>query len=123
MKTLFAILSSFFLLTGSVKSQEGWFTLLTQNDTSALYTGLKFVNSNTGFITSSWGNYQNNGGYTLKSTNGGINWFTVESGVSRFGLFFLNEQTGWTYGGYWETTSRKSREVFRTINGGANFTR
>jgi photosystem II stability/assembly factor-like uncharacterized protein len=118
---------SFFLsalvFSGVVKAQEGWFTLFTEYAVTTIYTGMQFVNGNTGYLTSYWGDAHNNGGYTQKTTNGGLNWFSVESGVARRGVFFLNEQTGWTLGGYWDDAGKKSREVFRTTNGGVSFRR
>lgn len=105
------------------KTQEGWFVLFSEYNTTTKYTGIQFVNSQTGFMTSSWGNEHNNGGYTLKTTNGGHNWSYVDYGVARYGLFFLNAQTGWQYGGYWDDAGKKSREVFRTTNGGESFVR
>jgi hypothetical protein len=125
MKTkIFCILClSFLILTGNFKAQEGWFTLFTEYAVTTTYTGLQFLNGDTGYMTASWGNEHNNGGYTTKTTNGGVNWFSVEGSVARYGLFFLNEQTGWTFGGYWDDAGKKSREVFKTTNGGVNFQR
>ncbi|RPI15114.1 MAG: T9SS C-terminal target domain-containing protein [Ignavibacteriae bacterium] len=105
-----------------ISSQQGWFTLHTYQGTSS-YTGLKFFDSQTGYLTSRFGNAHINGGITQKTTNGGLNWFTVLSGVPEDGLFFINVNTGWVYGGYWDDAGERSREIFWTTNGGANFIR
>jgi len=119
------ILFSLFVMVfvNTAKTQEGWFTLFSEYGVTTSYTDLQFLNVNTGYITASWGNQHNNGGYTSKTTNGGVNWFSVEGSVARYCLFFMNEQTGWTFGGYWDDAGKRSREVFRTTNGGINFTR
>jgi photosystem II stability/assembly factor-like uncharacterized protein len=125
MKTkIFCILClSFLILTEVLKAQEGWFTLFSEYAVTTTYTGLQFLNGDTGYMTASWGNEHNNGGYTSKTTNGGYNWFSVDWSVAKYGLFFLNEQTGWTFGGYWDDAGKKSREVFKTTNGGVSFQR
>jgi photosystem II stability/assembly factor-like uncharacterized protein len=112
-----------FYLKETVYAQEGWFTLFTEYGVTTTYTGMQFLNGNTGYLTSHWGDTHNNGGYTQKTINGGFNWFLVESGIPRFRLFFLNQQTGWTHGGYRDSTGIRSREIFKTTNGGASFQR
>ena len=61
-----------------INSQEGWVTLFTELNVNARYTGMQFLNNNTGYLTNSWGNEHNNGGFTSKTTNGGYNWISVE---------------------------------------------
>ena len=123
MKRLILTILYILIIIRISKTQEGWFVLSSEYNTTTKYTGIQFVNSQTGFMTSSWGNAHNNGGHTLKTTNGGYNWSFVDYGVARYGLYFLNSQTGWQYGGYWDDAGNKSREVFRTTNGGESFVR
>jgi len=108
---------------GAINAQEGWYIISTEQGTTTTYTGIQFFYGLTGFSTASYGNAHNNGGFTLKTTNGGLNWFSVEFGVARRGMYFLNVHTGWTVGGYWDDAGKLSREVFRTTNSGMNFTR
>jgi photosystem II stability/assembly factor-like uncharacterized protein len=106
----------------SFYSQSGWFVLST-NQGTAYYSGLQFFNNNTGYISSRFGDAHTNGGGVGKTINGGINWISVFNGVSINGIHFINISTGWIYGGYWDDAGRRSREIFRTTNGGINFTR
>lgn len=65
------------------------------------YSNIQFVNSVTGWSSGFSSNSPNtNYGVILKSTNGGNTWVWVDLGWSTqydIGLFFLNENTGWTW--------------------------
>ena len=89
---ILSFLLSALVFSGIVKAQEGWFTLLAEYNVTTIYTGMQFLDVNTGYLTSYWGDPHNNGGSTKKTTNGGINWFLVESGIPRHRLFFLNHR-------------------------------
>jgi photosystem II stability/assembly factor-like uncharacterized protein len=84
---------------------------------------MQFLDAETGYAVYRYGDAHNNGGGIVKTTNGGLNWIGLLGGVNKYGLCFLNERTGWVVGGYWDDAGTISREVFRTTNGGVNFTR
>lgn len=115
------ILFTFLLFYCHLSNSQSWFQSYTSNNTS--YTDIQFLNQNTGYCSSSYsGGFIGNGG-VIKSTNGGSNWVGVYNGVPIQSIYFINDNTGWIAGGYWDDMGRKSREIFKTTNGGQNFTR
>lgn len=76
------------------------------NDLNSIY----FINSNTGFVCG-------NSGTVYKSTNGGVNWFSSNSGISSINLnsiIFKDLNAGIAVG--------DSGKIYKTINGGASWT-
>ncbi|HMT12956.1 MAG TPA: hypothetical protein PKA39_15200, partial [Ignavibacteria bacterium] len=115
------ILFTFLLFYCHLSNSQSWFQSYTSNNTS--YTDIQFLNQNTGYCSSSYsGGFIGNGG-VIKSTNGGSNWVGVYNGVPIQSIYFINDNTGWIAGGYWDDMGRKSREIFKTTNGRQNFTR
>lgn len=81
MKKIIFLLIYILVFVRLIKAQEGWFTLLSENGTTGTYTALQFLNGTTGYMTTSYGDAHNNGGSTMKTTNGGLNWFSVDWSV------------------------------------------
>jgi photosystem II stability/assembly factor-like uncharacterized protein len=121
MKSLFTLISLFIFIQFTY-TQTAWFRLFTDQGTT-YYTGIQFFGAEKGYVSYRFGDAHSNGGGVIKTTNGGMNWIAVISGVNKYGLYFLSEQTGWVIGGYWDDAGTISREVFRTTNGGINFNR
>ncbi|MGA2667735.1 MAG: T9SS type A sorting domain-containing protein [Ignavibacteria bacterium] len=82
------------------------------NDTSSTigFTRVEFINQNTGFV--SGGMYYSGTFHLLKTTNGGSNWFTINTPVTQYDMFVLNEDT------IWITDGGGVGGMFRTTNGG-----
>ena len=92
----------------SLKSQTGWQALNT--GTTTYLTSVFFNDSLTGYIGG-----QN--GYLAKTTNGGLNWTTLSSGMATGfvrRIEFLNYNTGYICG--------DNGVINKTINGGLNWT-
>ena len=123
MKKLILSILIISLLTNIVIAQQGWYILSQYQSSGGSTTDMKFTNNESGYTTFQAGNGHYNYGGISKTTNGGINWVSLEQGVPKYGIFFLNSSTGWMTGGYWDDAGKRSREVFRTTNGGINFTR
>lgn len=109
------------LLQVSINAQPSWFQLFQLQN--ARLNQIRFTDSLTGYHCSDYSNGFIGFGNLSKSTNGGLNWFSVYSGNPVYSVFFLNNQTGWFTAGYWDDALRKSREIYKTTNGGINFTR
>ena len=85
-------------------------------DPGARIYDIQFLNNNTGYLA---------GKYIRKTTNGGYNWFSVESPAQYFfnnSIYFVNEHTGWVSKSYTDpyiyiTTSK----ILKTTNGGQNW--
>jgi photosystem II stability/assembly factor-like uncharacterized protein len=89
-----------------------WFKLPNLPDSGVVYD-IYFVNANTGWITLT------NNFYTLKTTNGGLNWITQLSGTSlKAGeLQFFNDTIGIALG----SNASFLTTVIKTSNGGTNW--
>jgi photosystem II stability/assembly factor-like uncharacterized protein len=81
-------------------SQTGW---IQQNSgtTQELFS-VFFINPNTGYIT---------GNSVLKTTNGGLNWFVLNSAPSSSSVFFTDVSTGYL----------GSSRIYKTTNEGASW--
>ena len=93
-------------------SQSGW--VLQGTMTSNHLSGVYFINQQTGYIAGFWGTI-------IKTTNSGLNWSFQNSGEPNQGFLsttFINEQTGWCYGGSWTTGATC---MVKTTNGGQNW--
>jgi photosystem II stability/assembly factor-like uncharacterized protein len=111
MKKLIYISLLFFLLISSKEnlySQSGWVPIYSNFSNYSL-TQFDFVNELIGYISC-------NNGKILKTTNGGYNWFEINSGVSNsiICVDFINPNTGYfgTVGGL----------ILKTIDQGVSFT-
>jgi photosystem II stability/assembly factor-like uncharacterized protein len=122
MRNVFTLLLIVFLQCISY-SQQGWYILSIGQSGSGGASDMKFTDAQTGYVTYQGGNGHYNYGGINKTTNGGINWFQLEYGIPKYGIFFLNNSTGWMTGGYWDDAGKRSNEVFKTTNGGTNFVR
>lgn len=105
MKPVRAIL--LFLFCHLSAAQEGWITR--NSGTSANLVDVQLMSQNVAWAV---GGERHEYGLILKTTNGGSSWSKKKeiSGNILFGLFFLNNQTGWAvgYGG----------TVLKTVDGG-----
>jgi photosystem II stability/assembly factor-like uncharacterized protein len=98
MKKIFLLLAYLLLISNCIYSQTGWFW---QNPLPSIhFTKVEFINDQTGFI--------GGGGYIIKTTNGGINWFSIMGGACSFDIDFVSEQIGYSvdrYCGLYKTTN------------------
>lgn len=87
-KTKQLALIFYFLVTGNLLAQNYWLPLATpvSRDLRDLY----FLDSLRGWVSG-------DAGTILRTTNGGINWTNLNSGVTTdiYEIFFLNANTGW----------------------------
>jgi len=108
------IILLFLLISNSVISQTTWFSQtsgLTKN-----FNAVFFINQTTGFIAG-------DSGTVLKTTNGGLNWFSQYAGSNvnntKFNsLFFLDENTGYISG---SNNPANGGKISKTTNGGINW--
>lgn len=106
MKKLIGLLFILFL-SQNLFAQTGW---VAQNPAS-YHTPVRkifFINYSTGFGCG-------NGGNIIKTTNSGLTWFNIGSGIDFLPatLYFCNENTGWVGGWF--------GKIIRTTNGGASW--
>ncbi|MBM4157234.1 MAG: T9SS type A sorting domain-containing protein [Ignavibacteria bacterium] len=89
-------------------------TIVGQGDTLKLNT-LSFTDVNTGYVAG-------NNGFIYKTTNGGLNWFSQNSGVTATinEMYFPPSGTGLT--GYMTGGSAGTAFVIKTVDGGNNWT-
>jgi hypothetical protein len=101
-------------------SQSGWFQ---QNSgINQPISKISFIDPNTGWCSSSGGFMFSTWGYFIRTTNGGQNWSTVINGGIAFSSFyFIDYNTGWLIGGFANDIGTRSRNIFKTINGGLNW--
>ena len=89
-------------------SQSGW--VIQFQESPGFFNDIYFVNSHSGWVVQGWFD-----GNISKTTNGGLNWFTITTHQFQHGngITFHNESTGWicTSGG----------GLYRTTNGGYNW--
>ena len=78
------------------------------------FSSVYFTNGNTGYISGGGGGLGS--GFILKTTNGGSSWVSSNTGsiYSMFGIFFINENTGFAAGSF--------GHVMKTTNSGASWT-
>ncbi|MCX6159918.1 MAG: T9SS type A sorting domain-containing protein, partial [Ignavibacteriae bacterium] len=79
-----------------------------------VYTDISFINQNTGWISGFDGNINR----IYKTTNGGVNIFSISSNTGFGDLFFLKQPVNGEYYG-WNVTSGY---LFQTTNSGVNWT-
>ena len=88
----------------------------TLDDMGTFRNRIQFLNSNTGYLFY---------GKLLKSTNGGVSWFNLDSALTSIfkSIYFLNANTGWasSNNGNYRTTDGGSTWVNQPIQGGTNF--
>ncbi len=123
MKKIFSAAVFILVFMNSTSAQEGWFIISQSQGSDFYYTDMKFTSCQTGYTTNQYSNGHVGFGGITKTTNGGMNWFTLEQSIPKYGIFFLNGSTGWMTGGYWSDAYIWSREIFKTTNAGNNFTR
>lgn len=78
------------------------------------YTGLKFLNSNTGFVCN---------GNILKTKDRGTNWSTVYNNEGMFGvgnIFFKSDLVGYSYGSFITEGTAQSL-ILKSMDGGENW--
>jgi len=105
------IIAVLFMAFSSVYSQSGWISL--NSGVSWEIRGMYFINENTGWVAG----YSNN---ILRTTNGGINWFTQQTNWSSgyLSVYFINELTGYAGGGH---AINGIGIINKTTNGGINW--
>lgn len=99
------ILCSFLVVSTLAFSQ--W-TLITPAPTGNDLYSVYFPDANTGYVVGTWGTI-------LKTTNGGLNWTTQESGTTNGleSVYFTDTNTGYAVG--------LSGTILKTINGGTSW--
>lgn len=105
MKNLLVIL--FFIQLSNIPSQAQWYTQ--QSGTTDPLYDIEFINRNTGWACG-------DGGYIIKTTNGGINWIRQGIGVSYeplFGISVVDTNTVYAVGFF--------KTLVKTTNGGTNW--
>lgn len=116
MKKIFFVFTVLLIFSVSLRSQTGWIVYST--GINADLTDIKFINANTGFITADTN-------CIFKSTNGGLNWFSVPlnltSPAELLTISFLNQNTGFAGGGHHISEYRYTRYLFKTTDGGNNW--
>ena len=96
-------------LFGNSFAQSGW-QVQYSGESFEWYTDIFFLNSNTGWAV------DYGGGKLLKTTNRGTNWISVPNSIlSKTGIAFYNESTGWICG--------SGGQLYKTINSGINWIR
>ncbi|MBX7044784.1 MAG: T9SS type A sorting domain-containing protein [Ignavibacteria bacterium] len=106
----------FFVMKSTNAGQSWDSTFLSSNVANVVnFDKIKFVNQNTGYCYST---FAQRGGVS-KTTNAGASWFkyTIPNTTAQlYSLYFINENTGWV------STEPGSYIVYKTVNGGANWT-
>lgn len=103
----------FILNTSHIYSQSGWF--IQHSNLNKELHKVFFVNSQTGWIIA-------DSSKILKTTDGGNYWFQQylpNYYTPLAAVFFLDENTGWTGGGYYYFAH--FGQIFKTTNGGINW--
>jgi len=77
-----------------------------KNPPSALLFSMQFIDSLMGWISTSFGIW--------KTTDGGITWTEHKTGVTCWGIFFIDSLTGWAVGTF--------NSIYQTTDGGNNWT-
>ena len=99
----------------TTNSGLNWFNLNTDTSPNDYFTGIHFLNTDTGYIC---GGFMNGIGTSkiLKTTNAGLNWYIQHQNGFEFyfSIHFVNAMTGFT-GGY-------DGKFYKTTNGGLNWT-
>src|SRR4030095_6422246 len=121
MKLITSLLIISQILIISIYAQQPWFQL-TSGQNSSLRE-IQFTDSLNGFHCYDWSNGFVGFGGLNKSPNGGNSWIFAFTGIPFKCIHFINGSTGWFAGGYWDDGLRTSREIYKTTNGGLNFTR
>ncbi len=107
-----------FILRTTNGGDNWFFSLYSHYDNGmASYYNIQFINHNTGFV-SGWV-YEGSLFKIVKTTNAGLNWFNINApyGIIAFGMFVLSADTIWLADQGYITGG-----VFRTTNGGVNWT-
>ena len=102
-----------------------WFLLYTGGGGSAGHD-IFFINENTGFCGCGvYGMFTTEGGAVIKTTNGGINWFSVTPSIYNYFIFkqvsFNNSNTGWACGYYGDDVGYRKKIILKTSNTGINW--
>jgi photosystem II stability/assembly factor-like uncharacterized protein len=89
-------------------AQDGWYRQDSLAPIPNMLTGVSFVNVNTGFVAG-------NLGKVYKTTNGGQNWFSLNTNTTSnlYDIYMLNASTGFICG--------SSNALYRTTDGGISW--
>ncbi|MFA5011577.1 MAG: YCF48-related protein [Ignavibacteria bacterium] len=116
MKRIVFVFTVLLIFSVSLKSQTGWIVYST--GINAELKDIEFINANTGFITADTN-------CIFKSTNGGLNWFSVPlnltSPAELLTISFLNQSTGFAGGGHHISEYTYTRYLFKTTDSGNNW--
>ena len=116
MKRLIIVVFALLFISGGLKSQTGW--IVYNTGINADLNDIKFINANTGFIAADTN-------CIFKSTNGGLNWFSIPLDITLpvelFTISFLNQNTGYAGGGHRISEFRYTRYLFKTTDNGNNW--
>ncbi|MBN1633092.1 MAG: T9SS type A sorting domain-containing protein [Ignavibacteria bacterium] len=96
-------------------AQSAWFELQSGYTSHESVQDVYFFNAETGFVVGSFSLF-------AKTTNGGLNWtkFILRPGNHFSTIYFLNNNTGWISGMYYNG-SDNVETVWRTTNAGLNW--
>jgi photosystem II stability/assembly factor-like uncharacterized protein len=113
MKRIVLVVIALLFISNNLKSQTGWTVYNT--GINAELRDIRFINANTGFIASDTN-------CIFKSTNGGLNWYSVPlnltSPAQLLTISFLNQSTGYAGGGHHTDEYNYARYLFKTTDGG-----
>lgn len=112
MKRIYFFLAVFAAISTNLSSQTGWFE---QQTGYGLHKNIKcayFFNSQTGIIGGGSGTF-------ARTTNGGVNWIQFSTNVNNHfsSISFINDNTGWISGGFYDYTNTIEL-LRRTTDGG-----
>ena len=118
MNFLIQILFFLFLTTKFCIAQ--WYQ---QNSgTNYNFSTVQFIDTTTGWIVGTAGNYPNTNGIILKTTDGGENW-TLQNNIGitnyLFSVYFIDSNTGWAVG--WYEGQNFAGTIYKTTDGGTTW--
>ena len=101
---------------------DNWFNLYNnQGGSPWLFTEILPLNDSTIFATAEGSTSFIATGGVYKSTNGGLNFISNFPNIQSHSLSFINSQTGWASGYYWDDVGTKIIYIYRTTNSGMNW--
>jgi len=115
-----ALLISTFFIQSNLLAQYGW-VQQTSNLTIPI-SKISFINENTGWCSAAGGAMYSSRGSLIKTTNGGQNWnILYDGGVMYNSFHFVDPNTGWVTGGFWNDVGSHRKYIYISTNGGANW--
>ena len=106
-------------ILASTNNGDSWYKY--QTSAAFNFYDIEMLNSSTGYAVG--GFFVAGVGYCYKTTNGGISWSPLTLPVTNVpvnGLTFVDQNTGWIFGGY--ALSTNPGLMYKTTNGGVTWT-